>query len=59
MMKQRWGLDRNNVVRPTPGDPSGVEHGIPQQAEQIFTLKSQSFKKAQSQIAEKDLAPHS
>ena len=26
MMKQRWGLDRNNVLRPTPGDPWGVEH---------------------------------
>ena len=25
MMKQRWGLDRNNVLRPTPGDPLGVE----------------------------------
>ena len=25
MMKQRWGLDRNNVLRPTPGDPWGVE----------------------------------
>ena len=25
MMKQRWGLDRNNVLRPTPGDPRGVE----------------------------------
>ena len=25
MMKQRWGLDRN-VLRPTPGDPWGVEH---------------------------------
>ena len=24
MMKQRWGLDRN-VLRPTPGDPWGVE----------------------------------
>ena len=24
-MKQRWGLDRNNVLRPTPGDPWGVE----------------------------------
>ena len=23
-MKQRWGLDRN-VLRPTPGDPWGVE----------------------------------
>ena len=25
MMKQRRGLDRN-VLRPTPGDPWGVEH---------------------------------
>ena len=25
MMKQRWGLDRNNVLWPTPGDPWGVE----------------------------------
>ena len=25
MMKQRWWLDRNNVLRPTPGDPWGVE----------------------------------
>ena len=25
MMKQRWGLDRNNVLQPTPGDPWGVE----------------------------------
>ena len=25
MMKQRRGLDRNNVLRPTPGDPWGVE----------------------------------
>ena len=25
MMKQIWGLDRNNVLRPTPGDPWGVE----------------------------------
>ena len=25
MMKQRWRLDRNNVLRPTPGDPCGVE----------------------------------
>ena len=25
MIKQRWGLDRNNVLRPTPGDPLGVE----------------------------------
>ena len=25
MMKQRLGLDRNNVLRPTPGDPLGVE----------------------------------
>ena len=24
MMKQRWGLDRNNVLRPTPGDPTGT-----------------------------------
>ena len=24
MMKQRWGLD-GNVLRPTPGDPWGVE----------------------------------
>ena len=24
MMKQRWGLNRN-VLRPTPGDPWGVE----------------------------------
>ena len=24
MMKQSWGLDRN-VLRPTPGDPGGVE----------------------------------
>ena len=24
MMKQRWGLDRN-VLRPTTGDPRGVE----------------------------------
>ena len=24
MMKQRWGLDRN-LLRPTPGDPWGVE----------------------------------
>ena len=24
MMKQRWGVDRN-VLRPTPGDPWGVE----------------------------------
>ena len=24
-MKQRLGLDRNNVLRPTPGDPWGVE----------------------------------
>ena len=24
MTKQRWGLDRN-VLRPTPGDPWGVE----------------------------------
>ena len=24
MMKQRWGLDKN-VLRPTPGDPWGVE----------------------------------
>ena len=24
MMKQRWGLNRN-VLRPTPGDPLGVE----------------------------------
>ena len=22
---QRWGLDRNNVLRPTPEDPRGVE----------------------------------
>ena len=26
MMKQRCGLDRNNVLRPTPGDPWGVKH---------------------------------
>ena len=25
MMKKRWGLDRNNVLRPTPEDPWGVE----------------------------------
>ena len=25
MMKQRRGLDRDNVVRPTPGDPWGIE----------------------------------
>ena len=25
MMKQRWGLNRNNVLRPTSGDPWGVE----------------------------------
>ena len=25
MMKQRWGRDRNNVLRPIPGDPWGVE----------------------------------
>ena len=25
MMRQRWGRDRNNVLRPTPGDPWGVE----------------------------------
>ena len=25
MMKQRWGLDRNNVLWPTPVDPLGVE----------------------------------
>ena len=25
-MKQRSGLDRNNVLLPTPGDPWGVEH---------------------------------
>ena len=25
MMKQRRGLDRNNVLRSTPGDPWGVE----------------------------------
>ena len=25
MMKQRWGLDRN-VLRPTPGDPWGVDN---------------------------------
>ena len=24
-MKQRWGLDRNNVLWPTPGDLWGVE----------------------------------
>ena len=24
MIKQRWGLDRN-LLRPTPGDPWGVE----------------------------------
>ena len=24
-MKQSWELDRNNVLRPTPGDPWGVE----------------------------------
>ena len=24
-MKQRWGLDRNNILRPTPGDPWGDE----------------------------------
>ena len=23
--KKRWGLDRNNVLRPTPGYPWGVE----------------------------------
>ena len=25
MMERRWGLDRNNVLRPTPGDPWDVE----------------------------------
>ena len=25
MMKQRWGLDRNNVLQSTPGDPWSVE----------------------------------
>ena len=25
MIKQRWGLDRNNVLRPTPGGSWGVE----------------------------------
>ena len=25
MMKQKSGLNRNNVLRPTPGDPWGVE----------------------------------
>ena len=25
MMKQRWGLHRNNVLRLTPGDPRAVE----------------------------------
>ena len=25
MMKQSWGPDRNNVLRPIPGDPLGVE----------------------------------
>ena len=25
MMKQRWGLERNNLLRPTPGDPLDVE----------------------------------
>ena len=25
MMKQRRGLDKNNVLRLTPGDPWGVE----------------------------------
>ena len=24
-MRKRGGLDRNNVLRPTPGDPWGVE----------------------------------
>ena len=24
-MKQRWGLDRNNVLRPTPEDPWAIE----------------------------------
>ena len=24
-MKQKWGLNINNVLRPTPGDPWGVE----------------------------------
>ena len=24
-MKQKRGLDRNNVLRPTPGNPLGVE----------------------------------
>ena len=28
MMKLRWGLDRNNVLRPTPGDPWGVEQSF-------------------------------
>ena len=50
MMKKRWGLDRN-VLRPTPGDPWGVEqHHWNTGAEELFiaidtpmAIRSESF----------------
>ena len=49
MMKQRWGLDRN-VLRPTPGDPWGVEqHHWNTGAEENQQLGQATDKKAPAQ----------
>ena len=53
MMKQRWGLERN-VLRPTLGDPWGVE----QPTETLEQKKQKQKKKQQLNPGQKSSGPN-
>ena len=60
MMTQRLGLYINNVLRPTPGDPWGVEHNttwtLGQKKTNIWTPVGQATEKKISGISEPSLS---